>query len=369
MAKPHLFYANGTSYLINIVELGFNIKNNLVVQVFGDVPLNALPPSAQSAAVLTAPDGRTVTWDGDPLADPFPNLLDPTVWSAEKIPYPASALGIGASIDRGIAMTVKKINDLPLGTPFALGGYSQGAAVMSGVYNEIRFSSGDLYNRRNDFMGGVMFGNPRRQVNYRGEIGGTWSGAWDVANSTTGGHGSFPAVGSYARLISCEANKWIEFTAPDDIFSSSGDSSVGQLWTTANNFLLGKAAPDIAGNFILSALAGLIGLANDSWNAVVSALTLGGGPNFFIDAAEKAFGISGAGHTSYPFLPPPNSNGSFPSTSQVIDGKTYLRPSGKTCYQLALDWLNARAAERDTASLAVPDNLPGWSTTLVPPSS
>lgn len=370
MAKPVFYYANGTAYLINIVELGFNINNGGIISAFGgDLLLNKPSPSSRKLAVLESPDGRAVTWDGAPENDPFPLLLNKDLWRTEKIPYPAAAAGIGASIDIGIEETIKRIQDLAPGTPFALGGYSQGAAVMSGVYNQIKSSSGSLYSRRNDFLGGTMFGNPRRQNNYRGSIGGTWSGAWDVSGSTTGGHGSFPTTGTHARLTGCESSKWIEFTAPNDIFSSSGDSSVGSLWTQANQFFLGQAPPDIAGKLILSGLASLLGLTTSMWSAVTQALGRGGGRNFFIDATNSPFTITGSGHTTYPFWPPPNSNGSFSTTRQTFDGVNYYKPNGQTCYQLAVNFLDGLAKAKDTASLAVPDSAPGWSTTLTPPAS
>lgn len=366
MAKVSFFYANGTAYLINLVEAGFSISSAGIVRV-GNKTLN--PVTSKSTATLVSPTGTTVAWNGGPENDPFPFLLDSNVWNVTKINYPASVLGIGASIDSGIAKTVAEIKALKKGTPFALGGYSQGAAVMSGVYNQIKSSSGSLYSRRNDFLGGVMFGNPRRQTNFRGEIGGTWSGTWDTPGSTTGGHGSFPSSGPYARLTGSDATKWIEFTAPGDIFSSVGNTATGVAWTNANDFILGKSRPQIAGKFLTSALAGLIGLTNANWTAVTQAFALGAVENFFIDAVDKTFTLAGHGHVTYPFLGPPTGSGGYATTSTVVDGKTYLKPTGDTCYQLALKWLEGKAKAWATAPIAISAKSTGWSTRLVPPAS
>lgn len=372
MAKVSFFYANGTAYLVNLVEAGFSINNAGIVRI-GDKVLN--PVSSKGTASLAGLNGQTVAWNGAPDNDPFPLLLDSNTWSVTKIKYPASALGIGPSVDTGIAQTLSLIKALRPGTPFALGGYSQGAAVMSGVYNEIKSSTGQLYSRRNDFLGGVMFGNPRRQINFRGEIGGTWSGYWDDPNrgtvnaATTGGRGSFPATGPYARLTGSDATKWIEFTAPDDIFSSVGVTTTGTNWTLGNEVLLGKAKQDIAGKFLTSLLAGALGFTNPVWTSLTKGFALGGVENNFLDAGSNTFTLAGAGHVTYPFLGPVNNAGAFSVTTSTKDGKTYLKPTGDTCYQLALKWLEAKAKAWATAPIAISSTSAGWSTTLKPPAS
>jgi hypothetical protein len=53
------------------------------------------------------------------------------------------------------------ITSLPVGTPLVLFGFSEGAAVMSDIYDQIR--GGDLYARHADLIAGVMYGNPRRE--------------------------------------------------------------------------------------------------------------------------------------------------------------------------------------------------------------
>lgn len=340
MSKVSFFYANGTSYLWKgIFEFGFSIDIGSTFYI-GDKPLN---PSSEVLRVTAGLNGRTAVWNGAPKNDPFPQLLDPEIWDAHRIAYPASTFPMDLSISQGITNTINAIKKLPPGTPFCLGGYSQGAAVMSGVYNEIR--SGSLTSRQSSFLGGVCFGNPRRQVNYRGSRGGTWSGAWDVANSTTGGHGSFPASGPYARLTNCDPLKWIELTAPNDIFSSTGDSQTGSRWVDANNSFLGLFKADVLGYF-------LNGSVGDIISAAGTAMGVGNAPINLVDAAGTAFTMGGNGHVTYPFLPP--------------EGNP---ENGLTGFQIAIDFLNKKALEWATASIAISETSAGWSTTLKPPSS
>lgn len=335
MTKVKLFYANGTSWAINFPGI------IAVAQDFGAVYVGDQVPGNIGGAVIPGINGRSAQWNGAPQHDPFPQLLDPDKFEAVRIQYPASMIGMGQSIDWGITQTVNAIKAMPAGQPFALGGYSQGAAVMSGVYNQIR--SGSLTSRASSFLGGVMFGNPRRQVNYRGPIGGTWSGAWDVANSTTGGHGSFPATGPWARLTNCDAAKWVEFAYPNDVITSVGDSTIGQNWSLGNGELLSL---DVG--LLLNWL--LTGAAQDIGDAVNAAFTLGNQTIAVVDGAGKTLNWSGNGHVAYPLLPPYGLN-------------------GESCYQLALRWLDGLANAYVTAPILAPKSSAGWSTTLLPPSA
>lgn len=381
---------------------------------WGDLVIN--PGEDPQVNYVEGLGGKLYPWSGEVFEDPFPFMLDPNIWESQRVAYADSSLtflaggefigGMGASINDGVAKVIARINALPPGQPFAIGGYSQGAAVMSSVYNELR--TGSLTSRMPDFIGGVMFGNPRRQINFRGEIGGTWSGAWDVPGSNTGGHGSFPSTGSHARLSGCDGTKWIEFAAKDDIITSTGDSYTGTRWTQGNDALISLAASEYAGPILLQAVLGSLfpGVGTDIVAAIQEAFAVGAGVNYFMDPTGTIGAQPGAGHVIYPQLPPPdNTTGIPPSVSQEITttfstegaftsqegtrtrrGRvpptmpvqtfdithTYLkRPPGvSTCYQLALQWLEDKALTYATSPTLLPSSgRAGWSTTLVPPAS
>lgn len=342
MTRVSFFYANGTSYIWkNVLDIGFSVSlfGNFYV---GNKEIN--PNTSQTNKVLAGLNGRTAYWSGGPQDDPFPSLLDPDIWDAQRVTYPAMAFPMGTSIDVGVANTIKLIRALPPGTPFCLGGYSQGAAVMSSVYNEIR--SGSLTSRQDSFLGGVMFGNPRRQVDYRGSRGGTWSGQWDVPGSTTGGHGSFPSTAGnpYARLTNCDPLKWLDFAAPNDIFSSVGDTPIGLGWTAGNTAFLNLFQSEVLGYFN--------GMIQNISDGVQAAFSLAGQEMNLIDSLGTAFKAGGAGHVTYPWQPPVGN------------------PEGNlTSYQIALDYLNKLADQWATASVILPNTTAGWSTTLIPPGS
>ena len=406
MSKVNFFYANGTSYLLNNLAAGFSASVSgtvsLYLPIVGSQVLN--PVTSVSKTAVYGLNGTTTQWDGGPASDPFPFMLDQNTWQSTRISYPASMVDMGPSIDYGADQTIALINALPANSPFALGGYSQGACVMSQVYKQIKDPAGSLYARRNDFIGGVMFGNPMRQVDFRGEIGGTWSGYWEDTSktATTGGGGAFPATGKYARLTGSDATKWIEFAAPDDIFTASGSNAQGTNWTAGTDLLLTKSFIDLIGIWLTESLWQALGVAQPVLAAVQSAFGLAGLLNHFIDAATLTFDIGGAGHTTYPFLPPPSNAGVIPTTTvpvtkQVAAAATsgraavgvggirtvtgaspsyssvttnYLQPVGQTCYQMGLAWLESKAAAYATAPIILPSTgTSGWSTTLVPPAS
>ena len=302
------------------------------------------PAPAKNLAVVAGLNGKTAVTDGSPQADPFPSLLNPEIWAAEKIDYAPSMFPMNVTLGDGATKVINKINALPVGQKFAIGGYSQGAAAVSSVYSELR--SGSLTSRYSDFLGGVCFGNPRRQVNYRGAVGGTWSGAYDIPGSVTGGHGSFPTTGTYARLSGCDSSNWLEFAAPNDIFTAVGDSQVGQNWVSGNAVISTLGPLEFLG-----ALAGLPFVLADS----LSTMSLGNTAQTLTDAAGTVFNwLGGNGHTVYPFAPPVGN------------------PEGtKTSYQIALSWLESKAAAYSVAPLVIPtaSSTAGWSTTLLAPAA
>jgi hypothetical protein len=326
--KVNFFYCTGTSYIAEI----FGSK----VGPVGGGQRIWVPGTA------TSPGGGKY-WNGLPANDPFPWLLNPSLYQAYKIDYPAAALFMGDSMDHGKANVIAAIE--ASNGPFCLGGYSQGAAVMSLVYQEI--VSGSLQHRRKDFLGGVTFGNPMREVNHTWP-GSTWSGSWDVASSTTGGHGCFPS-----RLSGTE-DLWWDFTNVDDIISATGDSTEGLGWSAAAGIFSGDLSFPTLLHFlehVLDDLAGdLIGLLGLPLLLLAEPL-----PNLlnpskvmaylmrqlarvarYIPVAGDIFNslntpinvIGSNGHILYPTDPPPGDP-----------------ENGLTSYQIALNYLNGLASK------------------------
>lgn len=333
--KIAFFYLNGTDPLFGQVAF-------ILGQVFNQPRLG----------LVTVPGlkGITTTWqDGFPRNDPFCNLLDPNIFEATKIGYPALGLPIKLSMDIGVLNLTSAINRLPKGQKFMVGGYSQGAAVASEIMLRLR-PGGPLHSSRGaDFLGGVCFGSPRRQVNYRGEVGGTWSGAWDVPGSTTGGHGSFPTTGPYPRVTDCDPTKWIEFVDIDDTISATGDSPNGLGWTAGNNALINL---DIG--FLLAIFDG----KNSPEEVGTAAAFAKAGEAFsYVDALGKEFTFPGAGHSAYPWRPPPGNP-----------------DNGLTSFQIAIKWLESKAKAYAVGADVLPPtpssvSTAGWSTSLVPPAA
>lgn len=286
MALPVFYYANGTNYAAN----------------FFGIPLGPITSSGGEDRHVLGVKGEIINWPGGNTDfDPFPLLLDEKLWRFQRVTYPASGLDIGNSIQTGVNYTINQIKNTP--GPFALGGYSQGASVAAGVYSAVR--QGELSNRRGDLRAIVTFGSPSREAGHTWRDSSGFAGAFDIAGSTRGSRGLFPN-----RLQNTESFVW-DFVMPGDVITCVGDSLIGNLWTAAAGFL-------ISNNLVLAAASAL--------GAIGAILSAASNTTLSDIATGQNFTLSGGGHTLYPFLPPPNSDGS--------------PGSGPTCYQLGATYLN-----------------------------
>ena len=287
------FYCTGTAYALDFLGTG--------VFPIGD-------DNAEAIWVPGYPLG-TGRWSPlTPRTDPFPYMLDTGIWSPKKIEYAASALPMWSSIIEGKNAVITEINNTS--GPFALGGYSQGAAVVSAVFQEIWYPGGSLYHRKDDLIAGVTFGNPMREENH------TWpgslsSGSWDVEGSTTGGHGSFPD-----RLVNTP-DLWWDFAENDDIICSTGASELGEAWTYITGVFINAFNGGSWLRFILESVFGLLEIAVETIQAA-------------INVAVNEIGTDG--HLAYPLQSPPGDP-----------------ENGLTSYQIAIKYLNEVGAETQAA--------------------
>ncbi len=90
--KVKFFYATGTSYMLNMLELGFSVSIGGEVHVFGQI---GNPVNRRSATIGGLP-GKTAMWDGQPQNDPFPFMLDPDLFDSVRIMYQAEFLSMDA---------------------------------------------------------------------------------------------------------------------------------------------------------------------------------------------------------------------------------------------------------------------------------
>jgi hypothetical protein len=365
MALPKFYYSQGTTYLINIVDALATLIGNVVFQVpnIVSIKLGLLGGSslvnASGVETIISPfpasiqgwikglDG-TSTYAGPGVygnGDPFPLMLDTDLWNPVFVPYPAATVLMGPSIKYGVDWIVNDILTSPPGTPVALGGYSQGAAVASVVYNEFR--SGRLRNRRSDLRAVVAFGNPMRQVGhtYPGSSG--YSGAGDILGDTQTGHGTFHSastnvpileafVSQFSRLQGTEDLFW-DFTMPGEVISGIGDSPDGlRVQAFVKESL--RAFPVTALIDIYEVLGLNLSGGPSNPNPIMGRLAFApSGPGMVINPVTgqvvvtdartgEQRSLDGGGHVCYLFYPPPDANGLIPA-------------SGPTCYQIALQYL------------------------------
>ena len=283
------FYCTGTSYILDFVGTGvFPIGSD----EGEDIWVPGYPLGTGRWSKLT------------PRLDPFPYMLDMDIWNPKKIEYPAGGLPMWTSIASGKDAVITEITNTS--GPFALGGYSQGAAVVSEVFREIWYPGGSLYHRKNDLVAGVTFGNPMREEDH------TWpgslsSGSWGVEGSTTGGHGCFPD-----RLVDTP-DLWWDFSNSNDVVSAAGPDEMGEAWTYISGVFINAFN---GGSWLQFLVQGVFGLLEIDLNTILDAV------NFAINE------VGSDGHMAYPLEPP-----------------TGDPENGLTSYQIALKYLNEVGAE------------------------
>lgn len=277
------FYCTGTAYVLDFMGTGvFPIGDETTEVWFPGYPVG------------------TGTWGYlTPRSDPFPYMLDMDIWRPKKVEYPSGGFPMWTSIARGVDMVIEEINNTT--GPFALGGYSQGAAVVSTVFQEIWYPGGSLHHRKKDLIAGVTFGNPMRETDHTWP-GSVYSGSWDVEGSTTGGHGCFP------NRLENTPDLWWDFANADDVITSVGPGELGEAWTYISGIFINAFNGGSWLRFLTEAFFGLLDIA---LNVIQDAI------NFAVNE------IGGDPHISYSQEPPPGDP-----------------ENGLTSYQIAIRYLN-----------------------------
>lgn len=202
-------------------------------------------------------------------------------WS--EIDYPRAAYPMETSIATGVTNLISAVNSTP--GEFVFIATSQGAIVASNVYDQIR--SGSLMSRNSDFLGGVMFGNPRRQGGH------TFPGCSDP-----GGNGI-----DHGNLLSGSETRWYEFANPGDYVAVNDNTTTsGKIYTGLFN-VLNQTAPDVS-------------LLGDLFTNGFSVVT-----EQFYDLFSILSDVSTGPHTEY--------------------GTTTPLGDGRSCMKIALDYLNS----------------------------
>lgn len=268
------------------------------------------------------------TGQPDPTGPGYPadiaRMLNPNVWTWQAVGnYSATAFPMNKSIKEGEDELVRLITQVHPDRTFALMGYSQGAIVISNVYDRIR--NGDLQKYRSQLIAGVAIGNPRREEHH------TVPGGVDP-----GGHGIVTP-----NLVDTD-DFWWEFAAGKNMVNSPGQDlyattgyngdatsvkDMEAIWrivdegsiTSFGNLL--DQVLSILGNPILGSISAI--------TAAIDAL------DFFVVKGIRP-------HTSYQFTQP-------------------VKGDGRDCWRMALDYLNwvgaavpARIGVGSTPAIAAP---------------
>lgn len=199
--------------------------------------------------------------------------VDPELWDWVDVSYPGDVLNLTLdaflNMDQTSAQGTQNLIDAINRTAgkFALCGMSQGAIVVSNVYDEIRY--GSLRGRRGDFIGATVMGNPRRQRGYT-IPGGIDPGAYSGGEAT---HGAC----TRNLLADCEPELWWDFANPNDFVADIGDSQYDKTRSGVLEFVLFDYNGPVfgIGQVIWDALrGGLVSTLEEVFNLVAYTINL-----------------------------------------------------------------------------------------------
>jgi hypothetical protein len=134
------------------------------------------------------------------------NALNPDRFTWQQVGYPGWVYPMETSINTGVSMMADLITSTT--TDFVLVGISQGADVISNVYDELR--TGALTAYRSRLRAGVTFGNPRRQAGH------TFPGCADPGGA-----------GINSDQLTKTEPLWWDFANPADPAACAGNATTG----------------------------------------------------------------------------------------------------------------------------------------------
>lgn len=260
--------------------------------------------------VLYTVAGTAATWDVGYPAD-LGRAVNPNVWTWQGVSYPANAFPMQPSIDAGDTEFARLLQLQPPTRTWGCIGYSQGAIVTSNILDRIRNPSDALSAYLPSFIGGVTFGNPRR------EAGHTIPNGIDP-----GGHGIVTP-----NLVDTPASWW-DFADGKAMVNSPGND----LYCTCGAGEDAQAVADqeaiweLVDSVSLTSLIGSTSLFAELLGLLKSPLPGGIAAIEAIFGALDFFGIEGiTPHTSYQFVEP-------------------IANDPRDCWACALDYLNELGA-------------------------
>lgn len=240
--------------------------------------------------------------------------LDDTHWVHQPIGYPATAFPMHPSYTAGEAEFVRQLGLWNCETTrWGFGGYSQGAIVTSNILDRLKT---DLARYADTFIGGVTWGNPRREAHH------TLPGGIDP-----GGHGIVTPT-----LVDTPDSVW-DFACGKTMVNSPGQDLYATCGYSGNE----TAVADEEAVWKIVDL-GTIGSVTDLAMAIFKLLppnTLSGGYAALI-AIVDALGFFGSGtapHVNYQIVQP-------------------IAGDPRDCWRVALDHMNALGAINTAAAAA-----------------
>jgi peptidoglycan hydrolase-like protein with peptidoglycan-binding domain len=199
--------------------------------IFDDATANRagyVPPAPNLRPIMFTVEGHLSNMFAGPVADTATQLEKESVCYHQPIGYNNGPVPFDNN--SGVRELARLIGSqfmdnlipFPTGTPWSLGGFSQGAIVVSDFYIDYLAPGRPLAWRTPDLKGVLAYGNPCRQTDSIAE----WATSWV---SQTGTHGLDPlrrfGLPGYPR----KPDNWKDVYRAGDIYAENGDDEASQM--------------------------------------------------------------------------------------------------------------------------------------------
>lgn len=222
------YYGNEDAAAVKEMQRRYGLT---ITGIFDEVTANRagyVPPAPNLRPIMFTVEGHLSNMFAGPVADTATQLEkegvcyhQPIGYNNGPIPFD-NASGVKELARLIGAQFMDNLIPFPTGTPWSLGGFSQGGIVISDFYFDYLAPGKPLSWRTPDLKGVLAYGNPCRQTDSIAP----WATSWV---HMTGTHGLDPArrfgLPGYPR----KPDKWMDVYREGDIFAENGDDKASQM--------------------------------------------------------------------------------------------------------------------------------------------
>lgn len=226
--KEDGYYGDDEVTAVNEMQRRLSLPQTGVFDVTTASRVGYVPPSPDLKPIFFTVEGHMSDMFSGPVADTATQLEAEGLCRHQPIGYnngsiPFDNQGGVVELARLVgATTLDTGAPFPVGTPWTLGGFSQGGIVVSDFYFDYLAPGKPLAWRTPDCKGYLVYGNPCRQVDSIAP----WAQPWITKSGT---HGLDPYRRFGLPTYPTKPDNWVDVYRAGDIFAENGDDKSSEI--------------------------------------------------------------------------------------------------------------------------------------------